>query len=157
MTQQDFTTLDRETLKSLSGLELFQRIMNGEAPNAPFLDLIGARIDEVEKGRVVYKSTPGPQHYNPMGVAHGGYASTLLDSAMGCAIHTVCEPGTGNLTLELKVNLVRAITSDVGELTVEGSILHQGRRIATADGRIVDANGKLYAHGNTTCMIVPIT
>jgi len=156
MTKQDFALPARETLRSISGLDLFRRIMSGEEPNAPFLNLIGARIAEVSEGRVVYKSTPGPQHYNPMGVAHGGYASTLLDSAMGCAIHTVCKPGTGNLTLELKVNLVRAITADVGELTAEGSIIHQGRRIATADGRIVDANGKLYAHANTTCMIVPI-
>ncbi|MBL6599049.1 MAG: PaaI family thioesterase [Alphaproteobacteria bacterium] len=156
MTKQDFALPARETLRSISGLDLFRRIMSGEEPNAPFLNLIGARIAEVSEGRVVYKSMPGPQHYNPMGVAHGGYASTLLDSAMGCAIHTVCKPGTGNLTLELKVNLVRAITADVGELTAEGSIIHQGRRIATADGRIVDADGKLYAHANTTCMIVPI-
>jgi len=156
MTKPDFALPDRETLRSISGLELFRRIMNGEEPNAPFLELIGARIVEVSEGRVVYKSVPGPQHYNPMGVAHGGYASTLLDSAMGCAIHTICEAGTGNLTLELKVNLVRAITADVGELTIDGSIIHRGRTIATADGRIVDAGGKLYAHANTTCMIVPI-
>jgi uncharacterized protein (TIGR00369 family) len=156
MTKTRFATPSIETIKTLSGLELFGRIMRGEEPNAPYLELIGARIVEVSEGRVVCKSTPGPQHYNPMGVAHGGYASSLLDTAMGCAIHTLCKPGTGNMTLELKVNLVRAISEKVGELTAEGTVIHHGRTIATSQGRIVDANGKLYAHGNTTCMIVPI-
>jgi uncharacterized protein (TIGR00369 family) len=156
MVETRFAIPSRETIETLSGLELFKRIMSGEEPNAPYLDLIGAWFDSVSEGRVVCKSVPGLQHYNPMGVAHGGYASSLLDTAMGCAIHTLCKPGTGNMTLELKVNLVRAITKDVGELTAEGTIIHHGRTIATSEGRIVDANGKLYAHGNTTCMIVPI-
>jgi uncharacterized protein (TIGR00369 family) len=156
MTDSRFPTPSIETIKSIGGLELFNRILRGEEPNAPYLELIGAWFTEVSKGRVICKSKPGRQHYNPMGVTHGGYASSLLDTAMGCAIHTVCEPGTGNMTLELKVNLVRAITEEVGELTAEGSVIHQGRTIATSEGRIVDANGKLYAHGNTTCMIVPI-
>lgn len=156
MTETHFATPSKETIKTLSGLELFDRIMSGEEPNAPYLELIGAWFTEVSEGRVVCRSIPGPQHYNPMGVAHGGYASSLLDTAMGCAIHTLCKPGTGNMTLELKVNLVRAITIEAGELTAEGKIIHHGRTIATSEGRIVDANGKLYAHGNTTCMIVPI-
>lgn len=156
MTETRFATPSIETIKTLSGLELFSRIMSGEEPNAPYLELIGAKITDVSEGRVICESTPGPQHYNPMGVAHGGYASSLLDTAMGCAIHTLCKPGTGNLTLELKVNLVRAITQEVGALKAEGTIIHHGRTIATAEGRIVDANGKLYAHGNTTCMIMAI-
>jgi uncharacterized protein (TIGR00369 family) len=156
MTEIRFPTPSLETIKSISGLELFGRMMRGEEPNAPYLELIGAWFEEVSKGRVICKSKPGRQHYNPMAVAHGGYASSLLDTAMGCAIHTLCEPGTGNMTLELKVNLVRAITEEVGELTAEGNVINQGRTIATSEGRIVDANGKLYAHGNTTCMIVPI-
>jgi uncharacterized protein (TIGR00369 family) len=156
MTDSRFAIPSRDTIRSISGLELFRRLMSGEEPNAPFLELIGARITDVSVGHVICRSVPGLQHYNPMGVAHGGYASTLLDTAMGCAIHTICKPGTGNMTLELKVNLVRAITADVGELTAEGTIIHQGRTVATAEGRITDANGKLYAHGNTTCMIVQI-
>ena len=156
MTEHRFAVPSRDTIKSISGLELFRQLMSGEEPNAPYLELIGARITEVSEGRVICRSVPGLQHYNPMGVAHGGYASSLLDTAMGCAIHTLCKPGTGNMTLELKVNLVRAITAEAGELTAEGTIIHQGRTIATAEGRITDASGKLYAHGNTTCMIVPI-
>jgi uncharacterized protein (TIGR00369 family) len=152
----EFATTPIQDVAKLTGLEFLRRLADGRVPPAPFLQLIGAELATVEEGRVVFKSTPGLQHYNPLGVAHGGYASTLLDSAMGCAIQTLCAVGIGNMTLELKVNLVRAITKDVGALTIEGSVLHRGRNITTSEGRITDAKGKLYAHASCTCMMVPI-
>jgi len=149
MDHSEFSTAPIQDVAKLTGLEFLRRLADGRVPPAPFLQLIGAELTAVEEGRAVFKSTPGLQHYNPLGVAHGGYASPLLDSAMGCAMQTLCAVGIGNTTLELKVNLVRA-------LTIEGSVLHRGRAITTSEGRITDARGKLYAHASCTCMMVPI-
>jgi uncharacterized protein (TIGR00369 family) len=100
--------------------------------------------------------TPGPQHYNPIGSVHGGIALTLLDSAMGCAVHTTLAAGVGYTTLEVKTNFVRAITGETGVIRCEGTVVHRGSRIATAEGRITDAAGKLLAHGSTTCLILGV-
>jgi uncharacterized protein (TIGR00369 family) len=97
---------------------------------------------------------PGEQHYNPIGVVHGGLAMTLLDSAMGCAVQTHMPAGGGYTTLEAKTHLVRAITSKTGSLRAIGKALHLGSRVATAEGRLVDGAGKLYAHATTTCMVL---
>lgn len=137
-----------------SGLELLRRILHGDHPRAPISDTLGFDLVEVEEGRAVFSITPGPQHYNPIGSVHGGVAATLLDSCMGCAVHSTLAPGVGYTTLELKVNLVRAITADTGELRAVGSLISAGRRVATAEGRLVDADGRLYAHGTTTCLIL---
>jgi uncharacterized protein (TIGR00369 family) len=139
--------------RELSGIEYVRQIFDGELPPPPIAELMGFRGVEFEHGRAVFEMTPGPQHYNPIGTVHGGVALTLLDSAMGCAVHTTLAAGVGYTTLELKANLVRAITAETGLIRCEGSVVHVGSRIGTAEGRLVDAAGKLLAHGTTTCLI----
>ncbi len=140
--------------RELSGLEYVKAIFDGELPPPPIATLIGFRGVEAEPGRAVFELVPGDEHYNPIGSVHGGIALTLLDSAMGCAIHTLLEAGVGYATLEVKANFVRPITSETGLVRCEGTVLHAGSRVATADGRVVDAAGKLLAHGTTTCLIL---
>ena len=143
-----------EIRQGLSGLEYFKRMIAGEFPPPPMLALLGIRLIEAEEGRVVFTGTVETPHYNGMGVAHGGYAATLLDSSLGCCINTMMPPGKRFTTLELKVNLTRPLTREVGPLRCEARVVHLGSRTATSEGRIVDANGKLYAHGTTTCIVV---
>jgi uncharacterized protein (TIGR00369 family) len=138
----------------LSGIDSFRRIQSGEAPRAAMLELLGMRLLEVDEGRVVFGVTPTEQHYNAMGIAHGGLAATLLDSALGCAINTLAPAGKVFTTLELKVNFTRPIRVESGALRCEAHVVHMGSRTATSEGRIVDARGKLYAHGTTTCIVV---
>jgi uncharacterized protein (TIGR00369 family) len=139
----------------MTGLELLRAIASGEAPGAPIAALMGFEAVEAEQGRVVFEATPTADLYNPIGSVHGGFAATLLDSAMGCAVHSTLPEGVGYTTLELKVNYTRAITKDTGRVVCEGRIVHRGGRVATADGRIVAAeSGKLLAHGTTTCLIL---
>jgi len=107
-----------------------------------------------EPGRAVFQGTPDRRHYNPLGSVHGGYFCTLLDSALGCAVQSTLPTGTGYTTLEAKTNLVRAITSETGKLRAIGRTLHVGKRMATAEGRLEDASGKLYAHATTTCIVL---
>jgi uncharacterized protein (TIGR00369 family) len=139
-----------------SGLELLQRMIRGELPPPPIAELLGFRLVQVEAGFAVFEIEPREFHYNPIGVVHGGVAGTLLDSAMGCSIHATLPPKTAYTTLEFKVNLVRAVTKDTGLLRCEGRVVHGGKRAATAEGKLIDAGGKLYAHGSTTCMIFPL-
>ena len=140
--------------EGLSGLQYFKRMVAGEMPPPPMLALLGIRLIEAEEGRVVFTGTVAPEHYNGMGVAHGGYAATLLDSALGCCINTMMPPGKRFTTLELKINLTRPLTHDVGPVFCEAKVVHLGGRTATSEGRIVDGHGKLYAHGTTTCIVV---
>ena len=139
-----------------SGLELLQRMIRGELPQPPIAHLLGFRLAEVGQGTAVFEFEPAEYHYNPIGVVHGGVAGTLLDSAMGCSVHTTLPANAGYTTLEFKVNLVRAITMKTGTMRAEGRIVHGGKRAATAEGRLIDSSGKLYAHGTTTCMIFPL-
>jgi uncharacterized protein (TIGR00369 family) len=138
----------------LEGIEYIRRVFGGELPAPPISELVGFRGVEFERGRAVFEMTPGPQHYNPIGSVHGGVALTLLDSAMGCAIHTLLEAGVGYTTLEVKANFVRPITAETGLVRCEGTVIHAGGRVATAEGRVLDAAGKLLAHGTTTCLIL---
>jgi uncharacterized protein (TIGR00369 family) len=140
--------------RALSGMEYVQAIFSGELPPPPIAELMGFRGVEAEPGRAVFEMTPGSQHYNPIGSVHGGIALTLLDSAMGCAVHTLLERGVGYTTLEVKTNFVRPITLDTGPIRCEGTVVHRGSRVATAEGRLTDAAGKLLAHGTTTCLII---
>ena len=142
--------------QSMSGLDFLKKGMLGDGRRPPIGHTMDFSLAEVEEGRVVFVSTPAEFHYNPIGTVHGGYFGTLLDSAMGCAVHSTLVPGEGYTTLEYKINLVRALTSSVGEIRCEGWVVHRGRRVGTAEGKIIDADGKLYAHGSTTCMIFPI-
>jgi uncharacterized protein (TIGR00369 family) len=139
--------------RALSGMEYVQAIFAGELPAPPIADLMGFRGIDAEPGRAVFEMTPGPQHYNPIGSVHGGIALTLLDSAMGCAVHTLLERGVWYTTLEVKTNFVRPITLDTGVIRCEGTVLHRGSRVATAEGRLTDSSGKLLAHGTTTCLL----
>jgi len=140
--------------RELAGLEYIRLIFEGELPPPPIAQLLGFRGIEFERGRAVFEMTPGPQHYNPIGSVHGGVALTLLDSAMGCAVHTTLDAGVGYTTLEVKTNFVRPITADTGLVRCEGTVVHAGSRVATAEGRLVDGAGKLLAHGTTTCLIL---
>ena len=139
--------------RRLSGLEYIRAISDGDLPAPPISELMGFRLVEAEPGRAVFEMEPGPQHYNPIGSVHGGIALTLLDSAMGCAVHTTLDAGVGYTTIEVKTNFVRPISADTGVIRCEGVVLHGGSRIATAEGKLTDANGKLLAHGTTTCLI----
>lgn len=143
-----------EAGRTMSGLEFLQALVAGRLPPPPIAQLLGFRLVEVAPGHAVFECTPGERHYNPIGVVHGGLAMTLLDSAMGCCVQTKMPAGAGYTTLEAKTNLVRAITSATGTVRAIGRLIHAGSRIATAEGRIEDAAGKLYAHATTTCIVL---
>jgi uncharacterized protein (TIGR00369 family) len=145
-----------EQLRALDGLELFQGIIAGTIPAPPITATMGFWLKEAALGRVVFAATPERRHYNPIGSVHGGFAATLLDSAMSCAVHTHLKKGTGYTTVEFKVNFVRPITDTTGTVFCEGRTINVGSRIGTAEGRITDGSGKLYAHGTTTCLIFPL-
>ena len=141
----------------MTGLELLQAIAAGNAPGAPIAELMGFEPVEAEEGRVLFAAIPGPHHYTPIGTVHGGLAATLLDSAMGCAVHTTLPDGVGYTTLELKVNFTRPITSETGRVLCEGTVVHRGGRVATAEGRVIaERGGKLLAHGTTTCLLMSV-
>ena len=127
----------------------------GEVPQAPMAATLGFRIVEVEGGRAVFEGNPEFRLYNPIGTVHGGFAASLLDSALGCAIFSTLAKGDTWTTLELKLNFVRPMSKDTGRVHAESRILHRGRTVATAEGAINDQANKLYAHANTTCMIFP--
>jgi uncharacterized protein (TIGR00369 family) len=139
----------------VTGLEMLRAMAAGEVPGAPIAELLGFEPVEAEEGRVVFAAMPSDKHYNPIGTVHGGLAATLLDSAMGCAVHSTLPAGAGYTTLELNVNFTRPITTDTGRILCEGSVVHRGGRVATAEGRVfAEATGKLLAHGTTTCLIL---
>lgn len=140
--------------RGLSGVEYLRAIQRGELPAAPIASILGFTLAEVEEGRVVFTVEPGERHYNPIGVVHGGLAATLLDSAMGCAVQSLSPTGVAYTTLELKVNLIRALRQGMGIVRAEGWVLHYGRQTALAEARLLDERGKLCAHATSTCLIV---
>ena len=140
--------------RSMAGIEFLRAIRDGRLPAPPIARLMGFSLVEVEPGHAVFEVVPGERHYNPIGVVHGGLAMTLLDSAMGCAVQTHMPAGGGYTTLEAKTNLVRPITGTTGKLRAIGKLVHLGKRVATAEGRLEDAAGKLYAHASTTCIVL---
>ena len=140
--------------RSLSGLEFFRQMMAGTIPPPPMVSLLELRMIEAEEGRVVFTGTAAEAFYNGMGVAHGGFAATLLDSALGCAINTMMPAGRSFTTLELQINYTRPLTRETGEVRCEAKVIHVGKRVGTAEARVVDASGKIYAHGTTTCILV---
>jgi uncharacterized protein (TIGR00369 family) len=143
-----------EKRRVLSGLEYMRRVSRGEIELAPMLRLLGMKMTEVEEGRVVITAMGiKPEHENGLGIAHGGFAATLLDTALGCAVNTVMPAGKIFTTLEMKINYVRPIRPDSGPLTCVGNVVHAGGKTGTAEGRITDASGKLYAHGTMTCIL----
>ena len=136
------------------GLEVLRRVAAGELPTTPMAHLMGIRLTTVDPGRVVFAAEPSDFHYNFSGAVHGGFAATLLDSAMACAIYTTLAAGQNCPTLELKINFVKAITRQLGEVRGIGSVLHRGRTTALAEGRVETMSGVLLAYATTTCLIV---
>ncbi|GCE49538.1 uncharacterized protein (TIGR00369 family) [Thermosporothrix hazakensis] len=140
--------------KAMSGFEYLKAIQHGTLPPPPIACLIGMELVEVEEGRVVFTGRPAEYHYNPLGTVHGGVAATLLDSAVGCAVHSKLPLGVWYTTIELKINYLRPLTAETGTVYAEGKVIHVGGRIATAEGKLIDAAGKLYAHATTTCLVM---
>jgi uncharacterized protein (TIGR00369 family) len=139
----------------MSGIDYIGAIVAGEVPPPPIAVTMNFAPIEFDQGHAVFEGEPGEEHYNPIGVVHGGYASTLLDSAMGCAVHTTLAKGTAYTTLTIEIKYVRPITRDTGVVRAEAEVLHRGRRQATAEARLVAVEtGKLLAHGTSTCMIM---
>ena len=136
-----------------SGLELMQAMLRGELPYPPIAKTLDFVLLEVDAGRALFQGRPGPDHLNPMGGIHGGWYATLLDSALGCAVHTMMPAGRGYTTAELGVNLVRAIGSKAPRVRAEGKVIHCGRQLATAEARLYGPDGTLYAHATTTCLV----
>lgn len=143
-----------DAARGLSGLEFLHKIVAREFPPPPLAVLLNFDLVEVGQGHATFAVEPAEYHYNPIGVVHGGLASTLLDSAMGCAVHSTLPAGAGYTTLEIKVNFIRAMTGETGRVRCEAKVVHVGARTATAEGRLIDEAGKLYAHGTTTCLIL---
>ena len=139
---------------AMSGLDYLQAIADGELPPPPIAVLLRFAPVEFEPGRAVFEGEPGEEHYNPIGVVHGGYAATLIDSALGSAVHTTLEAGQRYTTQTLETKFVRPITRETGKVRVEAQVLHRGRRQATAEARVYDEAGKLVAHGTGTCLIL---
>jgi uncharacterized protein (TIGR00369 family) len=139
----------------MSGLEFVQGLASGALPLNSMAQTLGYDVSEAAKGRVVVTATPSAAHLNPAGTVHGGIAATMLDTAMGLAIHSTLEKGLGSTTLEFKISLLRPITPQTGLIKAEGVVLNCGRRIGTAEGRVTDRDGRLLAHGTTTCLIFP--
>lgn len=142
-----------EQIEGKTGLEQMQAMLGGELPYAAIAKTLDFSLLEVEAGRALFQGTPRVEHLNPMGSVHGGWFATLLDSALGCAIHTLMLPGRGYTTAELGINMVRAISPRVGRVRAEGKVIHCGRQLATAEARLVGPDGTLYAHATTTCLV----
>lgn len=138
----------------LSGLEFIERIVAGDIPAPPIAQTLGFELVEVAPGRAVFECEPAEFHYNPIGSVHAGLASTLLDSAMGCAFMSTLEEGVGWTTLELKANFTRPLSASTGRVRCTGTVVHAGRTVGTTEGRIEDASGKLYAHGTSTILVL---
>ena len=143
----------REQVAGLSGMQVFERMLAGELPAPPISETLGFILVEVAPGRAVFQGRPGRAHYNPLGTVHGGWFATLLDSAVGCAVHSTLAAGKTYTTAELKVNIVRPLTEKMPLVEAEGKVIHLGGRMATADARLTGVDGKLYAHASTTCFI----
>jgi uncharacterized protein (TIGR00369 family) len=139
--------------RTMSGLEFVQGLVTGALPLNSMAETLGYDIVEVSTGRVVIAAEPTSAHRNPAGTVHGGLAATLLDSCMGLAVHSTLDRGFGQTTLEFKISLVRVVTPETGIMRAEGKVVYRGRRIGTAESRLTDAEGRLLAHGTTTCLI----
>jgi uncharacterized protein (TIGR00369 family) len=143
-----------EAAGQLSGLDYLNAMSAGSLPLSPLVKTLDFTVDSIEKGKVTFGFTPQEFHYNPLGSVHGGVISALLDSAMGCTLHSVLAAGSGYTTLELKTNFLKAVTTATGPLKAIGRIIHAGSRTALLEAELVDEKGKIYAHGTSTCLIL---
>ena len=148
-----FGVVDIAEVRKLTGLEFMQAIIDGKFPAPSISRAMNMRMIDVGEGFAVFSGTPGENYYNPMGTLHGGYLATMLDSALGCCVQTLCPAGTASTSIDLKVNFVRPVTAKTGRLFARADVVHPGRQIATCEGRLTDENGKLYAHGTQACSI----
>ena len=155
--KKPFTTgvVPLDQIMARSGLEFLTDMIDGKLPQPPMCATLGFHLAEASDGYARFDGLPEFRHYNPIGTVHGGFAATLLDSALGCAIFSTLAKGEAWTTLELKLNLVRPISKDTGTVRAEGRIIHRGRTVATSEGTLKDKVGKLYAHATTTCMVFP--
>ena len=142
-----------EQIAGKSGLEVMQAMLRGDIPYAAIAKTLDFTLMEIEAGRALFQGRPLAQHLNPLGTVHGGRVATLLDSALGCAVHTMMPPGRGYTTAELGVNYVKGLTPRVARVRAEGKVIHCGRQLATAEARLVGPDGTLYAHATTTCLV----
>ena len=142
-----------EQLAGLSGLEVFEAIFAGKLPRPPIGDTLDFVPIHIGRGLAVFQGQPLAKHYNPLGTVHGGWFAALLDSALGCAVHSTLPTGKGYTTLEVKLNIVRALTTAVSLVRAEGKVLHVGRQVATAEARLTGPDDRLYAHATTTCLV----
>ena len=149
-------TIPHEDVEHYTGIELLRRVVAGEYPAPSIAARMNFGLVEVDEGRVVFKGMPGARHFNPLGSVHGGWAATVLDSALGCCIHTLLGKGEGYSTVEMKVNYLRPISDKTGIVTCEGKVVNKGRTLAVSEARMIDENGKLLAIGTETCAIFPI-
>lgn len=153
----DTRRTDPRELASLTGLEYLEKVFSGEMPGAPLASTLDFRPAALEKGMVAFEGEPAHFVYNPIGSVHGGYAAAMLDTALGCAVHSALAAGLGYTTVELKINYVRAMTDRSGPVRAEARVVHLGRSLATAEGKLFGRDdGRLYAHGSTTCFVFPL-
>lgn len=155
MDERQYGVVEREALLNESGLDFLQGMLAGRHPHPPMCEAMGFHFLLVEHGRVRLEGLPEFRHYNPIGTVHGGFAATVLDTATGAAVFTTLAKGESWTTLELKLNFVRPMTQETGPVHAEGRVIHRGRSVATSEGDLKDAAGRLYAHATTTCMIFP--
>ncbi|MCG6206987.1 PaaI family thioesterase [Rhodopseudomonas sp. HC1] len=151
--KRDYGVTPIDVMASMSGLDFIRAMFAGELPAPPIMQTIEPFDEVAELGLIVMHSAPGLRHYNPIGSVHGGYAATLLDSAMGLAVQSMLKPGQGYTTLEFKISFIRGMSQDSGVVRTEGRTLNVGRRAATAEARITDSSGRLLAHATTTCLV----
>jgi uncharacterized protein (TIGR00369 family) len=141
-------------MRELSGLEAIRAVRDGLVPPPPIANLMGFRIAEADAGRVVFEGEPGEEHYNPLGAVHGGFALTLFDSAMGCAIHTMLEAGVAYTTTDVQVRFIRGMTKDTGTVRCEATVVHVGRSTAVAEAKLFDSAGRVLGIGTTACAVL---
>ena len=144
-----------EDVEGLNGMQFLAAMIEGRIPAPPMAERLGFLLTEARPGFALFEGSPGEEHLNPLGGIHGGWALTLIDSAAGCALHTMLPAGTGYTTVETKVNFTRALRPGAGTLRCEGKLLTQGRQIATSEAKLLDAEGRIAAHGTSTLMILP--
>jgi uncharacterized protein (TIGR00369 family) len=154
LSERQHGVVPRDVLMAQSGLAFLQGLIDGIHPPPPFSGTTNIYLTSVSEGRAVFTGVPSEEFFNPIGTIHGGWTSALLDSAMACAVHTTLKPGQGYTTVEMKINFVRPILPSLGALTCEGNVIHRGGTLATSEGRLFDAAGKLLAHGTETCMVI---
>lgn len=155
--QKGLGTLPHEDVMIFTGLELLQKIAAGDYPAPPMAATMNFALVEAEMGRVIFRGLPNETHLNPLGTVHGGWAATIMDSALGCAVHTMLDKGEGYATVEFKINLTRPITVQTGIVTCESRVVHKGKTLAVSEASLKDGDGKLLAFGTETCSIFPIS